>query len=345
MGGKLIAGGLAALLLLPLSIPLLFVASAGGTADVLSEATPYVGVLDRAGSICHVVTPSILTAQVTQESGWDPKAQSPAGAQGISQFMPATWQEWGRDGDNDGLADVWNPVDSIWSQGTYMCHLADQVTDLIKNGEAHGSILNLTLAAYNAGLGRVKEYGGIPPFPETEHYVTTIVQNAEKNPVPPPGAPIEDGEILPTLSPDGTYLVHPKGATSGMLPMSVLCQVAGQWYLRCAAADQFTALNEAYTKKFGEPIVLVSAYRSYAQQVRTKELRGELAAPPGMSNHGWGMAIDIHAKSHGGEGSTKHNWLRENAPNYGWNWPSWARDKSNPNKYEPWHWEYVGGAA
>ena len=150
--------------------------AAQGLTGVPSE---YVDVLLRAGAICADVSPSILAAQVAQESTWDPNATSPVGAQGIAQFMPGTWAAHGLDGDGDGKADVLNPIDAIWSQGTYMCDLASTVTAWLDQGKVSGSVLDLTLAAYNAGLGNVETYHGIPPFTETQNYVATITTNAK----------------------------------------------------------------------------------------------------------------------------------------------------------------------
>ncbi|XBH21720.1 lytic transglycosylase domain-containing protein [Jonesiaceae bacterium BS-20] len=197
MSKTAIGGALAALILLPLAIPLLFMG--GGETGALPDLVPeeYAEVVTRAGSICPTVTPEIIAAQITQESGWDAGAQSPVGAQWISQFMPGTWGESGLDGDGDGdgdgTADVWNPIDAIWSQGNYMCNLAGQVDKAISQGSILGDPLDLTLAAYNAGFGNVKKYGGIPPFIETENYVRIIRENAANantggNIGPPSGA-------------------------------------------------------------------------------------------------------------------------------------------------------------
>ena len=128
--------------------------------------------------ICQVVTPSIIAAQIDQESNWNPKAGSSAGAQGIAQFMPSTWASAGKDGDGDGKADIWNPHDAIWSQGNYMCNLASQVETAKKSGKLTGDTLELTLAAYNAGLGSVLRYGMVPPFEETINYVRRIKELA-----------------------------------------------------------------------------------------------------------------------------------------------------------------------
>lgn len=139
----------------------------------------YVAIVQKAGGICSDVPPSILAAQIEQESGWDPRAVSPVGAQGISQFMPATWASHGIDSNGDGLADPFDPVDAIWSQGNYMCDLAGTVTKMKDRGLVDGSIIDLTLAAYNAGLGNVQTHGGVPPFSETIQYVKRITSKAK----------------------------------------------------------------------------------------------------------------------------------------------------------------------
>ncbi|WP_137655956.1 lytic transglycosylase domain-containing protein [Bifidobacterium moukalabense] len=129
----------------------------------------------RAGSICDLITPPVIAAQIEAESGWNPNAVSSVGATGIAQFMPSTWASSGKDGDGDGKADINNPHDQIWSEGNYMCGLAGQVESLKAAGRISGDGLQLTIAAYNAGLGNVTKYGGIPPFTETRNYVTRIL--------------------------------------------------------------------------------------------------------------------------------------------------------------------------
>ena len=155
-----------------------FLGSSASESTVAGVPAEYEADVIRAGSICQVVTPSIIAAQIDQESNWNPKASSSAGAQGIAQFMPSTWASAGKDGDGDGKADVWNPHDAIRSQGNYMCGLASQVETAKKSGKLTGDTLQLTLTAYNAGLGSVLKYGGIPPFTETTNYVKRIVDLA-----------------------------------------------------------------------------------------------------------------------------------------------------------------------
>ncbi|MBD0689394.1 NlpC/P60 family protein [Streptomyces sp. CBMA123] len=117
---------------------------------------------------CPQVTASLLAAQLYTESNFDAKAVSPAGAQGIAQFMPATWAQYGQGGD------VFNPGDAVAAQARYDCVLADEV-----KGVAGDSTENM-LAAYNAGSGAVIKYGGIPPYQETRDYVRNIRDLAAK---------------------------------------------------------------------------------------------------------------------------------------------------------------------
>ena len=72
---------------------------------------------------------ALLAAQLYQESGFNPNAQSPAAAQGIAQFIPGTWATHGIDGDGDGDRDVWDPQDAIPSAASYDCELAAYVKD------------------------------------------------------------------------------------------------------------------------------------------------------------------------------------------------------------------------
>ena len=155
-----------------------FLGSSASESTVAGMPAEYEADVIRAGSICQVVTPSIIAAQIDQESNWNPNAGSSAGARGIAQFMPSTWASAGKDGDGDGKADIWNPHDAIWSQGNYMCGLASQVETAKKSGKLTGDTLELTLAAYNAGLGSVLRYGMVPPFEETINYVRRIKELA-----------------------------------------------------------------------------------------------------------------------------------------------------------------------
>jgi hypothetical protein len=100
---------------------------------------------------------ALLSAQIYAESNFNPFAQSPAGAQGIAQFMPGTAASL-------GLSNPFDPEEAIDAQAHLM-------RDLLRR---FGSV-PLALAAYNAGAGAVERYGGIPPFPETRAYVMKIL--------------------------------------------------------------------------------------------------------------------------------------------------------------------------
>ncbi|MGV2917234.1 peptidoglycan DD-metalloendopeptidase family protein [Streptomyces alfalfae] len=130
---------------------------------------------------CPEVTPSLIAAQLYQESRFNPQAKSPAKALGIAQFIPGTWAEHGIDGSGDGEADIWNPKDAVFSQVAYDCYLAKIVR---KVPDDHTDNM---LAAYNAGAYAVQKYGGIPPYRETRDYVRLIRDQAEKWAAPTEG--------------------------------------------------------------------------------------------------------------------------------------------------------------
>lgn len=125
-----------------------------------------------AAKTCPEITAPILAAQNETESTWNPDAYNEdSQATGLSQFIPSTWAAYGADGDGDGKADPRNPADAIKTQAVYLCHLVD----FVKSTKGlNGEIVDLALAAYNAGPGNVQKYGGIPPFQETTNYVTKI---------------------------------------------------------------------------------------------------------------------------------------------------------------------------
>jgi hypothetical protein len=103
------------------------------------------------------VPPALMAGQLMAESGFDPNAGSPAGAQGIAQFMPSTAAAY-------GLTNPYDPVAAIEAEAHLMSDLLRQF----------GSP-ELALAAYNAGPAPVEACHCIPPYPETQAYVTRIL--------------------------------------------------------------------------------------------------------------------------------------------------------------------------
>ncbi len=144
----------------------------GGNGSLNSKQVPaeYVPWVLKSGAQCPEIGPAVIAAQIEAESGWNPKAVSPVGAEGLSQFMPGTWKTWGRDDDHSGSISPYDAGDAIMAQGRYDCALAKQIKPYAKSG----NVLDLALAAYNAGPGAVQKYGGMPPYDETTAYVARI---------------------------------------------------------------------------------------------------------------------------------------------------------------------------
>lgn len=119
------------------------------------------------------VPAAVLSAQLEAESGWNPQAMSPVGAQGLAQFMPDTWTTWGKGGN------VFDPVQAIAAQGRFMGNLLATLAPIAKASGTDG--VELALAGYNAGPGAVQSSHGIPPYPETQDYVQKIIKNAAEH--------------------------------------------------------------------------------------------------------------------------------------------------------------------
>ncbi|MBC7373611.1 MAG: D-alanyl-D-alanine carboxypeptidase family protein, partial [Frankiales bacterium] len=138
--------------------------------------------------------------------------------------------------------------------------------------------------------------------------------------------------------PAGAY-----GDINGFLFPDTLCPLveAPGHRLRTDAARSFDLMSGARRAATGAPLCVTDSYRSYAEQVDVFRRKPSLAATPGRSQHGWGLAVDFC----GGVqafGTPAHAWMQANAGRFGWFHPSWAQpDGSRP---EPWHWEYAGAA-
>ena len=131
----------------------------------------YEALVRQAGTTCPGITAPLLAAQLEAESGWNPNAVSLVGAQGLAQFMPGTWIGEGVDGDGDGSRDPFNAADAIASQAALMCKLLAAV---LADESLIGDPIELVLAGYNAGLGAVQRYNGVPPYIETQGYIARI---------------------------------------------------------------------------------------------------------------------------------------------------------------------------
>jgi hypothetical protein len=151
-------------------------------------------------------------------------------------------------------------------------------------------------------------------------------------PPPPPPAPAPDPLPGCDRAELGTY-------GNGRIPTSALCELPDHdgHLLRADAARALVLLSQAYEAETGRELCVTDSYRSYAAQVALRRQKGRLAAAPGHSNHGSGIAVDLCG---GVEsfGTAAHRWMKANAGRFGWVHPSWARPGGR--KPEPWHWEY-----
>lgn len=132
------------------------------------------------------------------------------------------------------------------------------------------------------------------------------------------------------------------GDRNGQLPPSELCDLWQHPYQdRADAVVTLYALDDAYRARFGTDMCLTSGYRDLEKQAALRAHLGSRAAPPGLSTHGWGLAIDFCASTYTG---TSGAWLDENGPAFGWANPPWAH-RGGGGPYEHWHWEYTSAVA
>ncbi|KQS66360.1 hypothetical protein ASG41_13740 [Modestobacter sp. Leaf380] len=198
----------------------------------------------------------------------------------------------------------------------------DRQTMLAADGRAGAVVVRTLPADQVLGIGRP----------------SLATRDAVDVPGPTAGAlPVECGNPVYPASYDGSRSWG--GYPNGLIPPSAMCPLGvGGHTLRCDAAAAWRALSAAFAGQFGAPLCITDSYRSYAGQVTLYGQKPALAAVPGTSNHGWGLAVDLCG---GVEsfGTTQYVWMAANAGRFGFVHPTWA-DQGN-GREEPWHWEYA----
>jgi soluble lytic murein transglycosylase-like protein len=117
----------------------------------------------KAASGTYHLDPDLVNSVIRAESGFNVRAVSPKGAQGLMQLMPRTASQL-------GVRNAFDPQANVEGGTRYLRELLERYNfDLIK-----------ALAAYNAGPQRVEQYGGVPPYYETKAYVARIVRDFNK---------------------------------------------------------------------------------------------------------------------------------------------------------------------
>lgn len=122
-----------------------------------TEHTPFSDIIKEAAQQHHVPE-KLIASIIKHESNFNPTAHSHAGASGLMQLMPGTAKYL-------GVKNRLDPKDNIFGGTKYLKQMLTQFDNDIP----------LALAAYNAGPGNVKKFGGVPPFKETHNYINKVM--------------------------------------------------------------------------------------------------------------------------------------------------------------------------
>jgi hypothetical protein len=130
--------------------------------DFFANAIPFGDIIHEKAQK-YDVDPALVAAVMETESRFHEGARSPVGAQGLMQLMPRTGR-W------LGARNLYDPSQNVDAGVKYLKYLQGRFDGNLKN----------TIAAYNAGEGNVKRYGGVPPFGETRSYVKKVMSRYEQ---------------------------------------------------------------------------------------------------------------------------------------------------------------------
>jgi soluble lytic murein transglycosylase-like protein len=156
------------------------------------DTRPYMSEITEASNR-YGIPERLVTAVIRAESGFNPRAVSRKGAQGLMQLMPATASTL-------GVRNSFDPRENIHGGVRHLRGLIDRFP----------GNLPFAIAAYNAGEKAVLAYGGIPPYPETQDYVGKVMRFYGI----PQGGETAPTQIYQTISRDGTVTysnIPPRG--------------------------------------------------------------------------------------------------------------------------------------
>lgn len=146
---------------------------AAGGVEAMPAAAPTSPIDGLIGPIAerHRVAPDLVRAVIAVESGSLPTARSPKGAMGLMQLMPATARHY-------LVGDPYDPAENLDAGIRHLSGLLDRYD------------LRLALAAYNAGEGAIRRYGGMPPYRETRNYVARVLRRTTPSTIAARGRPV-----------------------------------------------------------------------------------------------------------------------------------------------------------
>ena len=334
-----------------------------GSSMIAAEALSYaVGVYPFPGTPSTAVRPALPANSTAAPSvpapastGTDPEPRMECGAMPIS-VSAAGMQMPIAEGNYSGFSAGFGQSGRRWSTGTHtgLDFAADTGAPVMA---AKSGTVSLTEEAWAGTLVTIDHGDGVST--RYAHMSQVLVEDGQRVQIGDYiGAVGEEGNVtgphlhfevlindtpvdpLPYLLGDGTAAVGGWGGYSnGMIPAQALCSptTAPGHLLRCDAAAAFDSMAAAYVRDTGTNLCITDSYRSFAAQVTTFEKKPTLAAVPGTSNHGWGLAVDLCG---GIEtfGSPGFRWMKANAAKYGYIHPSWA--SKTGSRPEPWHWEF-----
>ncbi len=224
------------------------------------------------------VDPLLVASVIKQESNFNPKAISPAGAEGLGQLMPATARGL-------GVKDPFDPEQNIRGTAKYLSQLSDMF----------GGNIRKTVAAYNAGPGAVKHAGGVPHFGETENYVEKVTKNLASY-TKKFG---EDSNTLHGFSLTKTVGIAAKAFLDGanrfsMGPVAAIGQQIGLAVSHNGGIHGKHAKNSWHYKGLGLDMAgAVSKMKEYAEYIRKTFKPSEIIYSPLGWSHGGGAWTNI----------------------------------------------------